>query len=60
MGYFLERRLKQINPYASIPSTRDQQKQARKQAKADRKSAARRTGHHTELRSGRHKPRWPW
>ncbi|WP_314411393.1 hypothetical protein [Streptomyces sp. DSM 40484] len=56
----LERRLKKANPYASVPSTRDQEKAARKQAKADAKAADRRAGHHASVRAGKPKPRWPW
>ncbi|MFB7461268.1 hypothetical protein [Streptomyces sp. NPDC056188] len=56
---FLERRLKKANPYAANPSTRDREKQAKKQAKTDRQAAARRTNHQTTIRRGTG-ARWPW
>ncbi|GED89333.1 hypothetical protein [Streptomyces sp. 6-11-2] len=55
----LERRAAKANPYASNPSTSDRDKQARRQEKADRQAASRRTGHQTELRTN-WRPRWPW
>lgn len=56
----LERRLKKTNPYASVPSTRDQEKAARKQAKADRQAAKRSAGHRASVRDGKAKGRWGW
>ncbi|MFJ8345070.1 hypothetical protein ACIQ9J_01575 [Streptomyces sp. NPDC094153] len=56
---FLERRLKAANPYASNPSTRDREKQAKKQAKADKQAARRHANHQAELRRGTN-ARWPW
>ncbi|MEE1838187.1 hypothetical protein [Streptomyces sp. SP17KL33] len=58
----IERRLKKINPYASNLSTRDREKQAKKDAKAARQAADRRAAHHAEVRSGSTswRPRWPW
>lgn len=56
----LERRLKKINPSPSVPSIRDQEKAARKQAKQDRESAARAAGHRASVSGNKVKPRWPW
>jgi hypothetical protein len=38
MGFFLDRRLKAANPYASNPSTKDRDKAARKAVKAGRRT----------------------
>jgi hypothetical protein len=43
MGFFLDRRLKAANPYASNPSTKDREKAARKAAKEGRRTGSARS-----------------
>lgn len=43
MGFFLDRRLKAANPYASNPSTKDRDKAARKAANEGRRTGSRRS-----------------
>lgn len=56
----LERRLKKTNPYVAVPSTRDQEKAARRQEKEARKATARREGHRASVNGGKPKGRWGW
>jgi hypothetical protein len=43
MGFFLDRRLKAANPYASNPSTKDREKAARKATKEGRRGSSARS-----------------
>jgi hypothetical protein len=60
MGFFLDRRLKAANPYASNPSTKDREKAARKATKEGRRGRAAAQGQAWEDADRQQDHKGPW